>query len=136
MATVRKTITVTDQQSAWIKSRITAGDYTNDSEYLRDLIRQDQINNDKLVALRMAIQDGLDSGVSDKNIPQLMAEVERYQLTDVRYGSTSEAVRAEPRLLKDESKLAHLRKLLKEGENSGIAEYVYDDFIKSLDIKK
>ena len=42
MATVRKTITVTDQQDRWIKARITGGGFTNDSEYIRDLIRRDQ----------------------------------------------------------------------------------------------
>ncbi|WP_368681347.1 type II toxin-antitoxin system ParD family antitoxin, partial [Acinetobacter baumannii] len=32
MATVRKTITLTEQQDAWIASQIAAGRYTNDSE--------------------------------------------------------------------------------------------------------
>jgi antitoxin ParD1/3/4 len=42
MSTVRKTITLTDQQDGWIKSQIQAGHYTNDSEYIRDLIRREQ----------------------------------------------------------------------------------------------
>ena len=42
MGTTRKTITVTDQQDQWIKAQIEAGDFTNDSEYIRDLIRRDQ----------------------------------------------------------------------------------------------
>jgi antitoxin ParD1/3/4 len=42
MSTVRKTITLTDQQDAWIKTRIEDGAYTNDSECIRDLIRQEQ----------------------------------------------------------------------------------------------
>ena len=46
MTTTRKTITVTDQQDEWIKSRIAAGEFTNDSEYIRDLIRRDQKEND------------------------------------------------------------------------------------------
>jgi antitoxin ParD1/3/4 len=39
MATVRKTITLTDQQDDWIKAQVGGGHYTNDSEYIRDLIR-------------------------------------------------------------------------------------------------
>jgi len=35
MGTTRKTITVTEQQDEWIKARIAAGDFTNDSEYIR-----------------------------------------------------------------------------------------------------
>jgi len=42
MGTVRKTITLTDQQENWVKAQINAGYYTNDSEYIRDLIRREQ----------------------------------------------------------------------------------------------
>ena len=42
MAIVRKSITFTKQQDFWIKQQIEKGDYTNDSEYLRDLVRRDQ----------------------------------------------------------------------------------------------
>jgi putative addiction module CopG family antidote len=42
MATVRKTITLTDQQDDWIKAQVEGGHYTNDSEYIRDLIRREQ----------------------------------------------------------------------------------------------
>ena len=76
MGTVRKTITLTDQQNRWIKTRITAGGFTNDSEYIRDLIRRDQEESAKFRALKAAIQEGLDSGVSDKTVPQIMQEVE------------------------------------------------------------
>jgi antitoxin ParD1/3/4 len=42
MATVRKTITLTDAQDDWVKAQVVSGNYTNDSEYLRDLIRREQ----------------------------------------------------------------------------------------------
>ena len=77
MATTRKTITLTDQQDAWVKARIVSGDYTNDSEYFRDLIRRDQEQNAKLQTLKAAIQEGLDSGETDRTVPQIMEEVER-----------------------------------------------------------
>lgn len=38
MSIVRKTISLTEQQDQWVKSQINAGHYTNDSEYIRDLI--------------------------------------------------------------------------------------------------
>lgn len=76
MGTVRKTITLTDQQNRWIKTQITAGGFTNDSEYIHDLIRRDQEEGVKFRALKAAIQEGLDSGVSDKTVPQIMQEVE------------------------------------------------------------
>ena len=82
--TIRKTITLTDKQDDWIKAQIAAGDYTNDSEYFRDLIRRDQEQNAKFRALKQAIQEGLDSGVSDKRVPQIMEEVEARLRADGR----------------------------------------------------
>jgi antitoxin ParD1/3/4 len=56
------------------------------------------------------------------------------QIAEGRYASTSEVVRAALRLLEDnEQKLATLRKLLKEGENSGTAEYSYEALMNELD---
>lgn len=66
MATTRKTITVTDQQDDWIKSRIAAGEFTNDSEYIRDLIRRDQARVSGIEAIRAALIAGEESGISDK----------------------------------------------------------------------
>ena len=67
MATVRKTITLTDSQSNWVKSRIASGDFTNDSEYFRDLIRRDQERNAELEQLRVALIDAEQGGVSSRS---------------------------------------------------------------------
>ncbi|MDP2093270.1 MAG: type II toxin-antitoxin system ParD family antitoxin [Hydrogenophaga sp.] len=62
MPTVRKTITLTDQQDGWIKAQIQAGHYTNDSEYIRDLIRREQERSAQTDALRAALIEGENSG--------------------------------------------------------------------------
>ncbi len=62
MGTVRKTITLTDKQDSWIKAQIDAGQYTNDSEYIRDLIRREQERSAELEAIRTALIDGEASG--------------------------------------------------------------------------
>lgn len=77
MGTVRKTITLTDKQDAWVKERIAKGDYTNDSEYIRDLVRRDQESSARLTALRSAVQDGLDSGVSERTLEEIWSEAEK-----------------------------------------------------------
>lgn len=80
MATVRKTITLTDKQDLWVKARIASGDYTNDSEYFRALVRRDQEWDSKLEALRDAVRDGLNSGISDRTVGDIWAEAEaRYK---------------------------------------------------------
>jgi len=84
MGTTRKTITLTDKQEQWIKAQIAAGEYTNDSEYIRDLVRRDQEENAKFLALKQAIQEGLSSGVSDRSVTDVMEEVEARLSADGR----------------------------------------------------
>ena len=62
MGTVRKTITLTDKQDGWIKAQIEAGYYTNDSEYIRDLIRREQERSAEIEAVRAALIEGEASG--------------------------------------------------------------------------
>jgi antitoxin ParD1/3/4 len=76
MGTVRKTVTFTDQQDKWIKTQIASGEFTNDSEYLRSLVRHDQAKNSKFISLKAAINKGIDSGISESSIPDIMKEVE------------------------------------------------------------
>jgi antitoxin ParD1/3/4 len=84
MGTTRKTITLTDKQDQWIKAQIAAGEYTNDSEYIRDLVRRDQEENAKFLALKQAIQEGLSSGISDKSVTDIMEDVESRLRADGR----------------------------------------------------
>ena len=76
MGTIRKTVTFTEQQDKWIKAQIESGEFTNDSEYLRSLVRNDQSKNAKFLTLKAAIQKGLESGISESTIPEIMKEVE------------------------------------------------------------
>ena len=76
MPVVRKTITLSDTQDAWIKRQIARGAFTNDSEYIRDLVRRDQEAEAKLHDLEQAIAEGLDSGVSERSLDDIWAEAE------------------------------------------------------------
>jgi antitoxin ParD1/3/4 len=62
MTTIRKTITLTEQQDGWVKAQIEAGHYTNDSEYIRDLIRREQERSVQIEAIRSALIEGEASG--------------------------------------------------------------------------
>lgn len=75
MATIRKTVTLTEQQGDWIKSRIRQGDFTNDSEYLRDLIRRDQEQSSEIHAIRAALIKGESSGLSNRSVDDIMQSV-------------------------------------------------------------
>lgn len=66
MATIRKSLTVTEAQEQWIKLQIEIGGFANDSEYMRHLIRLDEERNKDFLITKAAIQEGYDSGVSPK----------------------------------------------------------------------
>jgi len=57
-----------------------------------------------------------------------------HQIGEGRYASASEVVRAALRMFEDnERKIAALRHLLEEGENSGTAEYSYESLMNEID---
>jgi len=59
------------------------------------------------------------------------------QIKSGRFGSASEVVRAGLRLLENtETRLETLRQMLGKGEQSGIVDYDYDEFIDELDSDK
>jgi antitoxin ParD1/3/4 len=77
MAVVRKSITFTEQQDAFVKSLIEQGFYTNDSEYIRDIIRKDQERRKSIVDLNDALIEGMESGPTDATIDSIWEEAIR-----------------------------------------------------------
>ena len=74
---VKKSISVTDQQADWIRAQIETGNYGNESEVFRDLIR-DRISRDaEITALRVALIDGEQSGVSHKTVEEIWEEAQQ-----------------------------------------------------------
>lgn len=60
MATMN--ISVPGPMKDWVQTQIDEGKYASSSDYVRDLIRKDQEEKDKLAALQAAITLGLESG--------------------------------------------------------------------------
>lgn len=63
MATMN--ISIPDPMKDWVQSQVETGIYANSSDYVRDLIRQDQEKRNKIQALQEAITAGLQSGVAE-----------------------------------------------------------------------
>lgn len=84
MALVKKSITISDRQEQWIRAQVASGDYGSDSEYFRTLIRRDQERNATFRALKEAVQEGVESGVSDRTVKEIWAEAE--QRYEARHG--------------------------------------------------
>jgi antitoxin ParD1/3/4 len=62
VASIRKIITVTEQQDQWITAQVQSGRFTNDSELIRDLIRREQERSTEIEAIRQALVEGERSG--------------------------------------------------------------------------
>ena len=77
MATMN--ISLPDPMRDWVEAQIKTGHYANNSDYLRDLIRKDQRNSEKLKALQEAITQGFDSGKAGKLDLQAIKQKARQQ---------------------------------------------------------
>jgi antitoxin ParD1/3/4 len=55
---MRKTISMPDQMADWIASRIERGQFNNESEYFRDLVRRDQEDEDRKAYLISRLESG------------------------------------------------------------------------------
>ena len=69
-------VSLSDKMRGFIKSRVEGGDYHNESEYIRDLVRRDQQRMANEDALERALLEGAASGVSNRSVLDIMADVE------------------------------------------------------------
>ncbi|MCR9221070.1 MAG: type II toxin-antitoxin system ParD family antitoxin [Alphaproteobacteria bacterium] len=62
---IKKSITITQQQAAWIEARIASGDYASDSEVVREALREKQHRAAEIDRIRAALIQGEASGFSE-----------------------------------------------------------------------
>lgn len=79
MAMVKKSITVTDQQEAWIQSQMDTGNYGTDSELIREALREKQMRMAEIEIIRAKLIEGENSGFSDLT-PEKILEKSKQQL--------------------------------------------------------
>jgi len=75
---VKKSISITDQQDGWIKAQIESGHFGNESEVVRELIRERQIREQEtpaeIAAIRAALIEGEQGGFSDRSVDEIWKE--------------------------------------------------------------
>lgn len=85
MAMVKKSISVTRQQDEWIKAQIETGHFGNESEVVRELIRERQIREQEtpagIAAIRTALIKGEQSGLSDRSIDEIWQDARQRHKT-------------------------------------------------------
>lgn len=86
MPMVKKSISVTDKQDKWIKAKIASGHFGNESEVVRELIRERQLREEEtpaeIEAIRAALIKGEQSGWSKKSIDEIWEEARARRKAD------------------------------------------------------
>ena len=67
-------ISIPDKLKSWVESRVADGSYASSSDYVRDLVRQDQRDGATRQRLQAAIDQGRASGRSDRSLADIIAE--------------------------------------------------------------
>jgi antitoxin ParD1/3/4 len=70
-------VSVPDPMRDWVQRRIDSGQYASVSDYVRDLIRRDQLRADEHQAIVAALIEGEQSGVSQRRIPEILAAIKQ-----------------------------------------------------------
>ena len=74
MATMN--VSLPDPMKEWVEAQAKTGRYSNASDYVRDLIRRDQVKSDKIAAMQRFVDEGLASGVGGRSSDSLFAEAQ------------------------------------------------------------
>ena len=75
MATMN--ISLPDQMKVWVESQATDGRYSNSSDYIRDLIRRDQVRGEKIANIQRLVDEARASPRMTLTTEELRAEVRR-----------------------------------------------------------
>lgn len=75
MAMVKKSITVTGKHAQFIQAQIASGDFTSDSEVIRDALRLKQAELEEITVLREALDAARASGLTENSADQILANI-------------------------------------------------------------
>lgn len=77
MAMVKKSIAISEQQDVWLKEQLQSGNYGNESEVFRDLIRERQAQNNlsekEIEFVRNALIEAENSDFEDISLKEIWA---------------------------------------------------------------
>lgn len=73
MGMIKKSITVTDQQEAFIQTQLASGHYASDSEIIREALREKELRMAEIDQLRAKLIASEQSGMSERTPEQIRA---------------------------------------------------------------
>ena len=75
MATMN--ISLPDPMKNWVETQSGSGKYSNSSDYVRDLIRRDQIKSEKIAHMQKLVTQGLESGITKSSTADILDEARK-----------------------------------------------------------
>ena len=72
MATMN--VSLPDPMKSWVERQSSEGRYANSSDYVRDLIRRDQVRSEAVARMQALVDEGLASGTGRRSMAQIKAE--------------------------------------------------------------
>lgn len=72
MATMN--ISLPDQMKAWVEAQSVDGRYSNSSDYVRDLIRREQVKAEKIAHWQRLVDEARASGISKRTMAEIKAD--------------------------------------------------------------
>lgn len=70
MATMN--ISLPDKMKEWVEQQAAGGRFANASDYVRDLIREDQERAQAIAEIQALIDEGIESGISDRSLDEIL----------------------------------------------------------------
>lgn len=70
-------VSVPEPMKTWCEGQVSSGLYSTTSDYVRDLIRQDQERKSSLAKLQAAIDEGLSSGISPYTLDEILHRIRK-----------------------------------------------------------
>lgn len=74
---VNMSILIPDGMKEWVDDQTQTGRYNDASDYIRDLIRQDQQRSGQIARMQALVDEGLASGISDESMSDILASMRR-----------------------------------------------------------
>ena len=81
MATMN--VSLPDPMKRWVEEQADGGRYSNSSDYVRDLIRRDQVRAEKIAHLQALIDEGRATGTSQRSVEDIWQDALRRSRRDV-----------------------------------------------------
>jgi antitoxin ParD1/3/4 len=74
MATMN--ISLPEQMKSWVEAQSIDGKYSNSSDFVRDLIRREQVRKEKIAHVQAMVDEGIASGISERSVDDILREVQ------------------------------------------------------------